>query len=88
MPLLRGEAKDRFTEAGNLLGELELWYRMSQLVNGPFPHLCDAAENGGCHGVKAFYDRVKSLKGPSAWEKGGTKYGEIVDFWKATPEGA
>jgi hypothetical protein len=40
------------------LGEIEFWYRLNQIVSGPYPTLMDDAKD-----LKPFYDRVAGLQG-------------------------
>lgn len=87
-PKLLTESGDAFTGLGKTLGELDLWYRLSQLVSGPMPNLFSASET--LARLKPFYDRVAALKGPSAWTGNTTKFGEMPHYFApiAPPAGA
>jgi hypothetical protein len=74
---------DRFTRHGHLLGELELWFRLNQLLEGPYKELL---EDGHVPVLKSFYDRVAAMKGPQAWINNKTKFGDCAHFWLACPE--
>lgn len=70
----------RFTERGDTMGELELWYRMYQLISGPFPDLLAEVPV-----LAPFYKRVSELQGPTKFATDGTKFGELPNYFVAFP---
>jgi len=80
LPKLLLEGADRFTTNGNLLGELDLWFRLFQLVNGPYGDLFTDIP-----GLKPFYDRVSKLQGPKNFDENKTQFGEIPNYFVPLP---
>lgn len=70
----------RFTARGDTMGELELWYRMYQLINGPYPNLLEEVT-----GLKPFYERVGELQGPKKFATDATKFGELPNYFVPFP---
>jgi glutathione S-transferase len=77
--LLVGDSA-RFTNRGDTLGELDLWYRLSQLVNGAWPDLLTEVP-----GLKAFYERVAELQGPKKFYTDQTKFGALPAYFVPMP---
>lgn len=73
---------DRFTTSGDLLGELELWYRLYQLI---LPYGGKDKLFGDVSVLKPFYDRVSELPGPKKFSAGETKWGQQPDYFCAVP---
>ncbi len=71
---------DRFTTKGELIGELELWYRLYQLIEGPYAEILDEVP-----ALKPFYARMSALTGPKKLHENQTKFGELPNYFVPMP---
>lgn len=73
------DSGDSFTSA-TTVGELELWYRMYQLVAGPYGEILEEVP-----GMQKFYHRMSNLKGPKALVEDRTKFGSLMNYFVPVP---